>query len=97
MPAPPAARTAGTDSAREVVRWGAFCCVLVPLVLLACGSPPVAAAGTGAALTALTAVCWALLTVARSASGAARTPPSPRTGLLRSGGGTHRAGRRDRR
>ncbi|MCM2575901.1 hypothetical protein, partial [Streptomyces meridianus] len=72
MPAPTAARAAGADSARDVVRWGAFCCVLVPLVLLACGSSAAAAAGTGGALTALTALCWALLTAARSASDAGR-------------------------
>lgn len=97
MPAPPAVRTAGADSARDVVLWGAFCCVLVPLVLLACGSSLAAAAGTAASLTALTAVCWALLTVARHTSWGGGTSPTSRKGLLRSGGGTHRAGRQARR
>lgn len=96
MPAPPAARTAGTDAARDVVLWGAFCCALVPLVLLACGSSLAVAAVAAASLTVLTAVCWGLLAAARSASGGAASLPS-RKRLLRSGSGAHRAGRRARR
>ncbi|MEV0369183.1 hypothetical protein AB0I10_05080 [Streptomyces sp. NPDC050636] len=45
----------------DVVRWGAFSCALVPVVLLVSGASLVGAAGTTAGLTAVTCVCRALL------------------------------------
>ncbi|MFF0381784.1 hypothetical protein [Streptomyces sp. NPDC004286] len=67
MPAPrPVPRSApgprpGTDAAREVIRWAVFSCVLVPVVLLWCGTAPTAAVGAGLGLAAVTGVCRSLL------------------------------------
>ncbi|MFF4310750.1 hypothetical protein [Streptomyces sp. NPDC001507] len=49
------------DSAGDVVRWAAFSCVLVPVVLLWYGSSAVGAAGTALGLAAVTAACRFLL------------------------------------
>ncbi|MFJ3661115.1 hypothetical protein ACIPPM_11685 [Streptomyces sp. NPDC090119] len=80
MPAPrPVPRSApgprpgpppGTDAAREVIRWAVFSSVLVPVVLLWCGTAPTAAVGAGLGLAGATAVCRSLLV--RSLRGAAR-------------------------
>ncbi|MEU6240677.1 hypothetical protein [Streptomyces sp. NPDC047024] len=69
--APPAQSTASTastpsappatDTVRDVIGWGVFGCLLVPVVLLWCGSAPVTAAGAGLGLTAVTGTCWMLL------------------------------------
>ncbi|WUJ37765.1 hypothetical protein OG780_26385 [Streptomyces sp. NBC_00386] len=45
----------------DVVRWAAFSCVLVPVVLLWCGSSLAGAAGTALGLAAVTGVCVILL------------------------------------
>ncbi|MEU2870073.1 hypothetical protein ABZ769_12845 [Streptomyces olivoreticuli] len=66
------------DPVSDVVRWAAFSCVLVPVVLLMCGQSFGGAAGTAAGLVALTCVCRALLR--RSERTAARVPSGPRTG-----------------
>ncbi|MET7680064.1 hypothetical protein [Streptomyces sp. NPDC005423] len=63
--APPAA-----DSVTDVVRWAAFSCVLVPVVLLWYGTSLAGATGTALGLAAVTAVCRVLLR--RSEHGAAR-------------------------
>ncbi|MEU6814879.1 hypothetical protein [Streptomyces sp. NPDC046860] len=47
----------GSDTARELIRWAALGCVLVPLVLLWCGTAPVVAVGTGVGLAAGAGVC----------------------------------------
>ncbi|MFI6334710.1 hypothetical protein [Streptomyces sp. NPDC050535] len=80
MPGPetdsrPAARTRAAaapapDTASDVVRWAAFSCVLVPVVLVWYGTSLAGAAGTALGLAAVTAVCRVLLT--RSERGAAR-------------------------
>lgn len=57
------------ESATDVVRWAAFSCVLVPVVLLWYGSSLAGAAGTAFGLAAVTAVCRLLLH--RSERGAA--------------------------
>lgn len=57
------------ESATDVVRWAAFSCVLVPVVLLWYGSSLAGAAGTALGLAAVTAVCRLLLH--RSERGAA--------------------------
>ncbi|MFJ3665356.1 hypothetical protein ACIPSE_02755 [Streptomyces sp. NPDC090106] len=58
------------DSATDVVRWAAFSCVLVPVVLLWYGGSLAGAAGTALGLAAVTAVCRVLLR--QSERGAAR-------------------------
>lgn len=63
-PAPPA-----TDTVSDVVRWAAFSCVLVPVVLLWYGTSLAGAAGTALGLAAVTGACLVLLR--RSERGAA--------------------------
>ncbi|MFJ3336755.1 hypothetical protein [Streptomyces sp. NPDC086766] len=91
-PSPPPA----TDTARDVVRWAAFSCALVPVVLLWFGTSPAGATGTAFGLAAVTAVCRVLLR--RSERGAARLlaeERAPHRGRRpRTGAGTHRRGRR---
>jgi hypothetical protein len=52
---------AGGESAGDVVRWAAFCCVLVPVVLVVYGTSLGGAAGAALGLVAVTAVCRVLL------------------------------------
>lgn len=84
------------EAAGEVIRWGAFSCALVPVVLLACGSPFEAAAGSALGLAAVTAVCWTVLRrYERTAARLAGTVVSPHRGRHgRTGIGAHRGGRR---
>ncbi|MER6343188.1 hypothetical protein ACWC10_08370 [Streptomyces sp. NPDC001595] len=83
------------DSSTDVVRWAAFSCVLVPVVLLWYGTSLAGAAGTALGLAAVTAVCRLLLR--RSERGAARLldeEPAPHRGRHhRTGTGTPRGGR----
>ncbi|MFJ9035651.1 hypothetical protein ACIRF8_03555 [Streptomyces sp. NPDC102406] len=69
-PAPePGARTTGSpdapprgaDGVGDVVRWAAFSCVLVPLVLVGYGISAAGAAGAAVGLAAITAACRLLL------------------------------------
>ncbi|MEV4435281.1 hypothetical protein [Streptomyces sp. NPDC049555] len=83
------------DPVSDVVRWAAFSCALVPVVLLMCGQSFGGAAGTAAGLVALTCVCHALLrqserTAAR-VSTEASVPHRGRHG--RTGSGSHRGAR----
>ncbi|MFI1482783.1 hypothetical protein [Streptomyces sp. NPDC020747] len=103
----PAARTAATqDTVSDVVRWAAFSCVLVPVVLVGYGASLAGAAGTALGLAAVTGTCRVLLR--RSERGAARLraeEPAPRHELRggepgahherrgRVGAGAHRGGR----
>jgi hypothetical protein len=102
--APPAPRARGNphratppaqDSATDVVRWAAFSCVLVPVVLLWYGTSLAGATGTALGLAAVTAVCRILLR--QSERGAARMlaeERAPRHGRrYRTGTGAHRGGR----
>ncbi|MFE0704458.1 hypothetical protein [Streptomyces sp. NPDC058872] len=59
----PEARTGAeaSEQAGDVVRWAAFCCVLVPVVLLAYGTSLGGAAGTALGLVSVTATCRLLL------------------------------------
>jgi hypothetical protein len=83
------------ESASDLVRWAAFSCVLVPVVLVLYGTSLGGAAGTALGLAAVTGVCRVLLR--QSERGAARllaeenTPPRTRHG--RTGPGAHRSGR----
>ncbi|MGY4962537.1 hypothetical protein [Streptomyces sp. 900105245] len=49
------------DTASDVIRWAAFSCVLVPVVLLWYGTSLAGATGTALGLAAVTAVCRLLL------------------------------------
>nr|WP_189185411.1 hypothetical protein [Streptomyces albiflavescens] len=49
------------DTASAVVRWAAFSCVLVPVVLLWYGTSLAGAAGTALGLAAVTGACRVLL------------------------------------
>ncbi|MEE1753746.1 hypothetical protein [Streptomyces sp. SP18CS02] len=63
MPAPPAAPSpsSASESASDVVRWAAFSCALVPVVLVVYGTSVGGAAATAVGLAAVTAVCRILL------------------------------------
>ncbi|MFD9000503.1 hypothetical protein ACFV0T_05875 [Streptomyces sp. NPDC059582] len=86
------------DTVTDVVRWAAFSCVLVPVVLLWFGSSLAGATGTALGLAAVTSACRVLLR--RSERGAARlraeegVPSAPSRGRHHRGGtGAHRGGR----
>ncbi|MER6034965.1 hypothetical protein ABT133_13785 [Streptomyces sp. NPDC001835] len=49
------------DTTSDVIRWAAFSCVLVPVVLLWYGTSFAGAAGTAFGLAAVTAACRVLL------------------------------------
>ncbi|POX56104.1 hypothetical protein C3489_06635 [Streptomyces sp. Ru71] len=95
----PASRT--EDTSTDVVRWAAFSCVLVPVVLLWYGASLGGATGTALGLAAVTAVCRLLLRrseryAARPADPEVRADPEPpahRGRHQRTGTGTHRGGR----
>lgn len=88
-------RPPSEDPTTDVVRWAAFSCVLVPVVLLWYGSSFAGATGTALGLAAVTAVCRFLLR--QSERGAARLhteEPAPHRGRHhRSGTGSHRGAR----
>ncbi|MFD7879400.1 hypothetical protein ACFV5G_35825 [Streptomyces sp. NPDC059766] len=100
MPSPRTGSEAGRaappapDTATDVVRWAAFSCVLVPVVLLWYGSSLAGAAGTAFGLAAVTAACRVLLR--RSERGAAllRAEAGAPSGAAR--GGRHGVGTRAR-
>ncbi|MEU9286949.1 hypothetical protein AB0D57_20110 [Streptomyces sp. NPDC048275] len=81
-PAPPPA----PDTASDVVRWAAFSCVLVPVVLVWFGTSLAGAAGTALGLAAVTGVCRVLLR--QSERGAAQLLAEERA-PQRSRHGTH--------
>lgn len=91
----PHASTPAQESATDVVRWAAFSCVLVPVVLLWYGTSLAGATGTALGLAAVTAVCRILLR--QSERGAARLHAeerAPHRGRHhRTGNGAHRGGR----
>ncbi|KUM90448.1 hypothetical protein OIE43_26710 [Streptomyces pseudovenezuelae] len=70
-------RPPAEDSTTDVVRWAAFSCVLVPVVLLWYGTSLAGATGTALGLAAVTAVCRILLR--QSERGAARLHAQERT------------------
>ncbi|MCF4138470.1 hypothetical protein L1856_19785 [Streptomyces sp. Tue 6430] len=95
----PATETrSGDHRTTELIRWAAFSCVLVPVVLLWYGSSLGGTAGTAVGLAAVTAVCRLLLR--RSERCAARLPAGERPpraphrgGRRRTGTGSRRGGR----
>ncbi|GAA2662090.1 hypothetical protein [Streptomyces vastus] len=96
----PAAQDSVGDSVSDVVRWAAFSCVLVPVVLVAYGTSLAGAAGAALGLAAVTAVCRALLRRSeRFAAGPVSEKPdgkraASRRRRVRGGTGAHRGGRR---
>ncbi|MFI9118902.1 hypothetical protein ACIGW0_05740 [Streptomyces bikiniensis] len=51
----------GEQAADGLVRWAAFCCVLVPVVLVVYGTSLAGAAGAALGLVSVTAACRLLL------------------------------------
>ncbi|MEU1080936.1 hypothetical protein ABZ368_11925 [Streptomyces sp. NPDC005908] len=75
-----------------MLRWAVFSCLLVPVVLLWCGSSLAGAAGVACGLAAVTAACRLLLR--RSQRAASKTPSAPsrnRHGRRRAAGARARA------
>ncbi|CAM5415839.1 hypothetical protein SXANM310S_06221 [Streptomyces xanthochromogenes] len=83
------------EAAGDVVRWAAFSCVLVPVVLVVYGSSFAGATGSALGLMAVTTVCRLLLRQSERAAAeerAMRSFPAPaRRGRAASSG--HRGGR----
>ncbi|WP_242552616.1 hypothetical protein, partial [Streptomyces beijiangensis] len=92
--APPPAQLSGSGA--EVIRWAAFSCVLVPVVLVVYGTGVGAALLTALGLAAVTAVSRLLLLRSERTSARLLTehsaPPQSRRG--RTGSGAHRGGHR---
>ncbi|MEU0744369.1 hypothetical protein [Streptomyces sp. NPDC006134] len=90
-PGPRHADTRGRDGITDLVRWAAFSCVLVPVVLLWFGTSLAGAAGTALGLAAVTGACRVLL---RRSERCAAGPPAGggRTGPGARGGGRHGRG-----
>ncbi|WP_347232876.1 hypothetical protein [Streptomyces silvensis] len=88
--------TAPQESASDVVRWAAFSCVLVPVVLVGYGTSLAGAGGAALGLAAVTGVCRVLLQ--QSERGAARARAQRAAGgrerRRRAAPGAHRGGRR---
>lgn len=96
----PATQDSVGDSVSDVVRWAAFSCALVPVVLVAYGTSLAGAAGTALALAAGTGVCRALLKRSErfAASTVSEKPAEKRTASrrrhVRGSTGAHRGRRR---
>ncbi|GHD99303.1 hypothetical protein [Streptomyces alanosinicus] len=60
-PRPTSEPPAAPDTVSDVIRWAAFSCVLVPVVLVWYGTSLAGAAGAALGLVAVTAVCRILL------------------------------------
>ncbi|MFF9811997.1 hypothetical protein [Streptomyces sp. NPDC014006] len=88
----PALRT--EDTSTDVVRWAAFSCVLVPVVLLWYGTSLGGATGTALGLAAVTAVCRLLLRRSERFPARLLEEPPPYGGRhQRTGSVAHRGGR----
>ncbi|MEV6791553.1 hypothetical protein AB0M87_06035 [Streptomyces sp. NPDC051320] len=85
-----------SGSANQVVRWAAFCCVLVPGVRLVHGTGLGDTALTALGLVAVTLVCRLLLRQSERAAARAAAGPAAhrRETQQRTGTGAHRGGRR---
>ena len=83
------------DTSTDVVRWAAFSCVLVPVILLWYGTSLAGAAGTALGLAAVTAVCRLLLRQSERCAARllAEERPPHRGRRQRTGTGAHRGGR----
>ncbi|MFC9244478.1 hypothetical protein ACFT7S_10745 [Streptomyces sp. NPDC057136] len=86
------AGTAGTAASPDAVRWGLFCCLLVPAAFAVYGTRFGSAASCALGLAAVTAACRLLLRRSAYDTTGAATPahlPSP----AREAEGAHRGGR----
>ncbi|MET7764948.1 hypothetical protein ABZS71_24115 [Streptomyces sp. NPDC005393] len=94
-PAQAPAEAPTSDAVNEVIRWAAFSCAVVPIVLLMCGLPLSGAVGAAAGLAAVTAASHALLRHSeRAAVRLGAGGVSPHRGRHgRTGIGAHRGGR----
>ncbi|NUK22018.1 hypothetical protein, partial [Streptomyces lunaelactis] len=90
-PAPPPR----PEPAGDVVRWAAFSCVLVPVVLVVYGTSVGGAAAAALGLAAVTAACRVLLRQSERNAARARAAESapPRGRRARTAAGAHRGGR----
>ncbi|MEV6571086.1 hypothetical protein [Streptomyces sp. NPDC051577] len=91
------ARPPHDDPAGDVVRWAAFSCLLVPVVLVVYGTSFGGAAVATLGLAAVTAACRVLLRHSEKAEWSATPapaedpfPPAPRGRHSRGGAGSHR-------
>ncbi|WP_153486506.1 hypothetical protein [Streptomyces katsurahamanus] len=66
-------RHAASDSASDVVRWAAFSCLLVPVVLVLYGASVGGAAAAALGLAAVTTACRVLLRHSERSAARART------------------------
>ncbi|NUK45112.1 hypothetical protein HRW13_30520, partial [Streptomyces lunaelactis] len=84
-----------SESAGDVVRWAAFSCVLVPVVLVVYGTSVGGAAAAALGLAAVTAACRVLLRQSERNAARARAAESapPRGRRARTAAGAHRGGR----
>ncbi|MEU3918741.1 hypothetical protein [Streptomyces sp. NPDC029004] len=84
-----------SESAGDVVRWAAFSCVLVPVVLVVYGTSVGGAAAAALGLAAVTAACRVLLRQSERGAARARTAEAapPRGRRARTGPGARRGGR----
>ncbi|QCX76756.1 hypothetical protein C9F11_15445 [Streptomyces sp. YIM 121038] len=87
--------TVPQESASDVVRWAAFSCVLVPVVLVGYGTSLAGAAGSALGLAAVTGVCRVLLRQSERGAERARVARRPATAGRRTGAapGARRGGR----
>ncbi|SEC89567.1 hypothetical protein SAMN04490357_3188 [Streptomyces misionensis] len=88
---------AAPDSASELIRWAAFSCVLVPVVLVWYGTSLAGATGTALGLAAVTAVCRLLLRRSERGARGARGTRGARAGRGVRGGRRARGARGARR
>ncbi|MGW0844556.1 hypothetical protein ACWD26_31345 [Streptomyces sp. NPDC002787] len=70
---------APADTATDVVRWAAFSCVLVPIVLVWYGTSLAGATGAALGLAAVTGACRVLIRQSERGAAAARTPAARST------------------
>jgi hypothetical protein len=100
VPASAPSRSPSSESASDVVRWAAFCCVLVPVVLVVYGTSAGGAAAAALGLAAVTAACRVLLrqserqSAHQSVHQSGRQSDHPRGRRARTAQGAHRGGRR---
>ncbi|WP_443059971.1 hypothetical protein [Streptomyces sp. NBC_00467] len=96
-PSTPSARAPhpSSESASDVVRWAAFSCLLVPVVLVVYGTSVGGAAAAALGLAAVTAACRILLRHSeRNAARARAESPAPTSSRRgRAAAGAHRGAR----
>ncbi|TXL89113.1 hypothetical protein [Streptomyces sp. IB2014 016-6] len=88
-PAVPASPTVPADSAGDVVRWAAFSCLLVPVVLVVFGTSVGGAAVPALGLVAVTAVCRLLLRRSERSVRVRRTAGNTKSQGARQGARAH--------